>query len=37
MDFLRPSHGTAHLRNLAKIRKQGVETFIQGKRLWYSK
>jgi hypothetical protein len=37
LDFLRPSHGVAHLKNLAKIRKKGANAFIQGKRLWYSK
>jgi hypothetical protein len=37
LDFLQSSHGTAHLKNLAEIKKKGVNAFIQGKRLWYSK
>jgi hypothetical protein len=37
LDFLRPSHGVAHLKNLMKIRKKGTKDFIQGKRLWYNK
>jgi hypothetical protein len=37
LDFLRVSHGTAHLKNLAAIKKKGVKAFVQGKRLWFSK
>lgn len=37
LDFLRPTHGTAHLKNLAKLKKKGVAEFTKGKRLWYSK
>jgi hypothetical protein len=37
LDFLRPTHGTAQLKNLTKLKKKGVAAFIQGKRLWYSK
>jgi len=34
LDFLEPSHGDAHLKNLRKIRKQGVDAFVEGKRHW---
>ena len=37
MDFLKTTHGTAHLKNLRLIRKNGVEGFIKGKRHWYAK
>ncbi|MEW6182697.1 MAG: DUF3795 domain-containing protein [Bacillota bacterium] len=35
LDFLKPSHGVAHIENLKKIRKQGAEEFVKGKKLWY--
>ena len=34
LDFLRPVHGDAHLRNLRLIRKKGARGFIAGKRNW---
>ncbi|MFC2003615.1 DUF3795 domain-containing protein [Chloroflexota bacterium] len=34
LDFLKPFHGDAHLRNLRKIKKQGTNEFINGKRYW---
>ena len=34
LDFLRENHGEAHLKNLRKLKKQGIESFIQGKRYW---
>ena len=34
LDFLRPNHGEAHLKNLRKIRKGGIERFLEGKRYW---
>jgi len=34
LDFLNPVHGDAHLRNLRKLKKQGVNAFIEGKRYW---
>ncbi len=37
LDFLKTSHGDAHIKNLRKIKKQGIDNFIRGKRLWYSK
>ena len=37
LDFLRPVHGDAHLRNLRKIKQRGVSEFLKGKRHWYVK
>ncbi|MDY6833596.1 MAG: DUF3795 domain-containing protein [Chloroflexota bacterium] len=34
LDFLKPIHEDAHLKNLAKIKKQGTEKFLEGKRFW---
>ena len=34
LDFLKQSHGDAHLKNLRKLKKQGISAFIQGKRYW---
>ncbi|RLF40821.1 MAG: hypothetical protein DRN12_04540 [Thermoplasmata archaeon] len=34
LDFLKPTHGDAHLKNLGKIRRYGVERFLNGKRYW---
>ncbi len=34
LDFLKPIHEDAHLKNIAKINKQGVEKFLEGKRYW---
>lgn len=34
LDFLRPVHEDAHIKNLRKIRKQGVESFLTGARYW---
>ena len=34
LDFLNPIHGDAHLRNLRKLNKQGINAFIEGKRYW---
>jgi hypothetical protein len=36
LDFLATTHGDAHLKNLRKIRKAGLEEWAAGKRLWYS-
>ncbi|MDY6852849.1 MAG: DUF3795 domain-containing protein [Thermodesulfobacteriota bacterium] len=36
LDFLKPSHGGAHIKNLRKIKKSGQEKFIEGKRHWYA-
>ncbi len=34
LDFLRPAHGEAHLKNLKLIKKRGVPAFLAGKRFW---
>jgi len=34
IDFLKPIHEDAHLKNLRKIKKQGTEKFLSGKRYW---
>ena len=34
LDFLKPVHGDAHLKNLRKIKKQGMDKFLEGKRYW---
>ncbi len=34
LDFLKPIHGDAHLKNLRKIKKQGIDKFLEGKRYW---
>jgi len=37
LDFLKPTHGDAHLKNLRKIKNQGTGEFLKGKKHWYSK
>jgi len=34
LDFLRAVHDDAHLRNLRKIKKQGMQKFLQGTKYW---
>jgi hypothetical protein len=34
MDFLEPTHVDSHIKNLKKLKKQGVPAFIQGKKYW---
>jgi hypothetical protein len=34
LDFLKSIHEDAHRKNLRKIKKQGTEKFINGKRYW---
>ncbi|RME62997.1 MAG: DUF3795 domain-containing protein [Nitrospirae bacterium] len=34
LDFLRPAHGDAHIKNLRKIKKLGLQGFLEGKRHW---
>jgi len=34
LDFLKPVHEDAHLKNLRKMRKQGVDKFLEGNRYW---
>lgn len=33
-EFLKPIHKEANIKNLRKIRKQGVESFLKGKKHW---
>jgi len=35
LDFLVPVHGDAHLKNMRKIKKVGVEEWAAGGPLWY--
>jgi hypothetical protein len=34
LDFLRAVHDDAHLKNLRKMKKQGIEKFLQGTKYW---
>ena len=34
LDFLMPVHGDAHIANLRRIRRSGVQAFVEGKREW---
>jgi len=34
LDFLKPTHGIAHIKNLRKIKREGILAFIRGKRYW---
>ena len=34
LDFLKPVHGDAHLKNLRKIKKVGDNNFLKGKKYW---
>lgn len=36
LDFLKPSHGDAHLRNLRRLKAKSVKEFLTGKRDWYT-
>jgi hypothetical protein len=35
LDFLKGNHGDANLKNLRKLKKVGVEGFLEGKKYWY--
>ena len=37
LDFLVPSHGNAHLKNLRNLKKRGFNYFLKGKKFWYSR
>ena len=37
LDFLKPNHGDAHIKNLRIIKKKGIDEFLKGKKYWYSK
>lgn len=34
LDFLKPVHGDAHIKNLRTLRKKGVDAFVGGKTYW---
>ena len=34
LDFLKPVHGDAHLRNLRILKKTDADSFLKGKRYW---
>ncbi len=34
LDFLKPTHGEAHIKNLRKIKEQGISKFLEGKMHW---
>jgi hypothetical protein len=34
LDFLKPTHKDAHIKNLRIIKKQGIDKFIESKRYW---
>ena len=34
LNFLKPFHEDAHLKNLRKIKKQGINSFLKEKRYW---
>jgi hypothetical protein len=36
LDYLKPNHGDAHIKNLRKIRIKGFPGFLAGQKLWYS-
>lgn len=36
LDFLKPVHGDAHVKNLRAIKKKGKNEFVKGKTLWYN-
>ena len=37
LDFLKPNHWDAHIKNLRRIKKKGIDEFLRGKKEWYSK
>ncbi|MFH1861801.1 MAG: DUF3795 domain-containing protein [bacterium] len=36
LTLLRSNHGSAPIKNLRRIRRQGIEAFLTGKKDWYS-
>ena len=36
LDFLKLGHGDAHIKNLRKLKKSGVDAFLAGTKYWYS-
>jgi hypothetical protein len=37
LDELSANHGAAHIKNLQKIKKKGIDEFLNGNKLWYVK
>ena len=37
LEFLEPSHGDAHRKNLRILKRKGVDGFLAGKKFWYVK
>ena len=37
LNFLRSGHGVAHLKNLRKVKKKGIDEFLKGDKYWYLK
>lgn len=37
LDFLKDVHGDAHIKNLRRLKKNGVKAFVKGRHEWYSK
>ncbi len=37
LDFLKGNHGNAHIKNLRKLKKNGITEFLKGKKYWYTK
>ncbi len=37
LDELSANHGAAHIKNLQKIKKKGIDEFLNGKKYWYVK
>jgi len=37
LDFLKAVHGDAHIKNLRKLKRSGVEEFLAGKKYWYAR
>jgi uncharacterized protein DUF3795 len=37
LDFLNTNHGKAHIKNLRKLNKKGIEEFLSGEKYWYVK
>jgi hypothetical protein len=34
LDFLKPVHDDAHIKNIRKLKKKGIEEFLDGKKNW---
>ena len=37
LDVLKANHGEAHIKNLRKIKRNGIEGFLNGQKHWYVK